>query len=103
MSHWVKVASVSDLLPGKKKSVRANQEVITLVNVDGNFYALEAFCPHMGAPLAEEGILKGNLLTCGWHGWRFDVCTGRAVRGDQVAKTYPVKVEQNEVYVLVEP
>jgi nitrite reductase/ring-hydroxylating ferredoxin subunit len=34
-------------------------------------------CPHNGRTL-HDGHLDGGLLTCRWHGWRFDVTTGRS-------------------------
>ena len=101
MSEWIKIAAVGDLEPGKKKMVQAGALCLTLVNVEGAYYAIEDTCPHMGAPLA-QGLLKGNLLTCGWHGWRFDVCTGKAVRGDDGLKTWQVKVEGEEIFVRTE-
>ncbi len=42
---------------------------------DGNVVALDAYCPHMGAHLA-EGHVEGNALRCFFHNWRFDR-TGR--------------------------
>ncbi len=37
---------------------------------DGAVAALDAYCPHMGAHLA-EGKVEGNQLRCFFHNWRF--------------------------------
>jgi nitrite reductase/ring-hydroxylating ferredoxin subunit len=46
----------------------------------GAIVALDAQCPHRGAPLA-EGDLDGDVLTCPWHGSRFHVPDGSLLRG----------------------
>ncbi len=100
MTNWIKVAATADVAPGHIKPVVADGTPLVLANVSGTLYAFEETCPHKGAPFA-EGMLKGNELVCLWHGWRFDLCTGKAVRGNQDARTYPVKVENDEVFVAV--
>lgn len=100
MSEWIKVAMVDEIEPGKKKAVSAGGTSIVLVQVDGNVYAVENVCSHQGAPLV-TGILKGNLLMCTTHGWKFDVCTGHVVRGNDDIKAFPVKVEDGAVFVEV--
>jgi nitrite reductase/ring-hydroxylating ferredoxin subunit len=50
--------------------------MIAIANVDGVFHAIDGLCPHQGGPLG-TGVLCGTTLTCPWHGWQFDVVTGR--------------------------
>jgi len=33
-------------------------------------------CLHRGGPLG-EGALEGKIVTCPWHGWQYDVTTGK--------------------------
>ncbi|MDQ3924906.1 MAG: Rieske (2Fe-2S) protein [Actinomycetota bacterium] len=40
---------------------------------------MEAACTHRGGPLA-EGEREGDVVTCPWHGSRFDLCSGAVVR-----------------------
>jgi hypothetical protein len=47
---------------------------------DGSLCQVPVFCPHQGLPLDAEPDEDG-LLTCPWHGYRFDVRTGQAVDG----------------------
>jgi nitrite reductase (NADH) small subunit len=101
MGDFVKVAQTSDLAPGECKTVSVNGQEIALFNVDGKFYALDNTCPHQGGPLG-EGMLDGTVVTCPWHGWRFDVCTGVSpVVPTAKAARFDVKVEGNDVLVKV--
>jgi nitrite reductase/ring-hydroxylating ferredoxin subunit len=46
----------------------------------GEVCAIEAAaCTHQGGPLA-EGEREGDVVTCPWHGSRFDLCSGAVVR-----------------------
>ncbi len=45
---------------------------------------------------------EGEILRCAWHGWEFEIETGRSLVDPRVrARTYAVEVEDGEVYVLV--
>jgi nitrite reductase/ring-hydroxylating ferredoxin subunit len=99
MGNFVKVASVADVPPGQCKSVSADGREIGLFNCDGKFHAIDNVCPHAGGPLAEGG-LDGEVVTCPWHGWRFNVCTGVSAMSPALkVKTFEVKVEGNDVLV----
>src|SRR6202789_844511 len=43
---------------------------------DGNLFAMRALCPHRGIPLS-AGWFDGETVTCKYHGWRFDPCSGQ--------------------------
>jgi nitrite reductase/ring-hydroxylating ferredoxin subunit len=73
---------------------------LAIYNVDGEYYATENFCPHKGAPLS-EGILCGPVVECGWHGWQFDVRTGRCLTVPETIKTYELKIEDGVLKVEV--
>lgn len=70
------MARVEDVPPGRVALVQAGERWYALANVDGTLHALDNNCPHMGGPLA-RGALNGAELTCPWHGWRWDVPSGR--------------------------
>ena len=38
----------------------------------------QAFCPHLLGPLFQGSVVDGKV-TCPWHQWRFDLCTGKRV------------------------
>lgn len=99
MGVLIRVAEVSDLEPGQAKVVEAQGKAIALCNVDGTFYAVDNTCRHRGGPLG-EGELDGPVVTCPWHGWRWDVTSGANAANPAVKTTcYPVTVEAGTVFV----
>jgi nitrite reductase/ring-hydroxylating ferredoxin subunit len=99
MADWIRIAAPSDVPPGSAKELTAAGRVVALFNVEGTFYALDGVCPHAGGPLG-EGLLHGNVVTCPWHGWQFDVTTGRHCLNARIEHTtFPVKVEGNDIFV----
>lgn len=53
---------------------------VALANVNGQVFAFEDRCPHLGAPLS-RGEMRDRILVCPWHGWMIDVPTGQVVGG----------------------
>ncbi|KAI0237155.1 hypothetical protein LSAT2_012373 [Lamellibrachia satsuma] len=75
---------------------------LVLVCVRGAFYAMEAWCSHMGGPLYQGDIEDfGDKLQiiCPWHGYTFDVHTGHNQLGIR-QDVCQVKVEDAQVYVM---
>lgn len=108
------VGTTAEIGPGQRKIVEIDGISIGVFNVGGTYYALRNRCPHQGAPLC-QGSLKGmalpslpgeyvwaregEILRCPWHGWEFDVTTGRSVCNPQ-----RVRVRAYEVTIdLLEP
>ena len=99
MPNWILIAAVSDCPPGSAVQRVAEDRIIALFNVDGQFHALDGICPHQGGPLG-QGQLGGSIVTCPWHGFQFDVCTGQHQTSQRLTQPgFPVKVEGDEVYV----
>lgn len=102
MSDLTKVAEVTDLQPGEGKTVTAGAQELALFNVDGKFHCVDNVCPHRGGPLG-EGTLDGTIVTCPWHGWRFDVCTGQSpVIPTAKVQKFECVVEGNDVKVKLD-
>lgn len=104
------VAAVDGIPPGERKIVQIAGLSIGVFNLNGEFFALRNRCPHQGGPLCEGklwGLLeapvpgefalsrRGEILSCGWHGWEFDVRTGQSWCDPSRlrARTYNVRVE----------
>lgn len=97
----ITVAAAHDLAPGEGTVVEAGGKLVGLFNVDGRFYAVESKCLHRGGPLG-EGDLEGTTLTCPWHGWQYDVTTGRHLLDPSVGvRSFHVVVEGDEVKIDV--
>jgi nitrite reductase/ring-hydroxylating ferredoxin subunit len=97
---FVKVATVSELPPGKAKQAKVGEKMLAVFNVNGSFYAIDDTCPHRGASLA-EGELEGHEVICPWHAAVFDVTSGAHLsppaRSDVAC--YKVQVIGDEVQV----
>ena len=76
MHDWIPIATVDECPPGASIERLAADRMVAVANVAGTFHALDGLCPHQGGPLG-TGRLCGTTLTCPWHGWQFDVATGR--------------------------
>ena len=99
MSELVRVASISEIPPGKGKELVAGGRVVAVYNVDGQFHALDGVCPHAGGPLG-KGALVGSTVTCPWHGWQFDVTTGQHCFSAALKQPrFSVVVQGDDVFV----
>lgn len=92
---------------------------IGIFKVDDQIYAVKNVCPHKQAPLARGTVggtmlpsdtpgelefgLADKVLKCPWHGWEFDLETGKCIFGvsDRRVATYAVEVRDGQVYVEV--
>ncbi len=102
MSRWVQVAAVADCPPGSSLETVAEDRIVALYNVDGQFYALDGVCPHQGGPLG-KGCVTGQVVTCPWHGWQFNVTTGQHMFSPNIRQpAFEVRVEEGKVYVRLD-
>lgn len=103
MPRFVPVAHIADLKPGACQSVEVEGYGVALFNVEGRIYALDNTCPHAGGPLG-EGRLEGDIVTCPWHGWRFNVRTGERPENPEIkAGCLRVQIQEDEILVWLPP
>ncbi len=101
MSDWVRVAEVGELPQGTGKEVVAGNRVLALFLVGETVYAIDGICLHAGGPLA-EGKLEGHVVTCPWHGWQYDVATGRhCLNANLCTASFPVDIRDGDVFVQI--
>jgi len=100
MADFIKVAALDDVGEGEMYPIEVDGEPVCLTRVEGTIYAFTDNCTHISGPL-NEGELEGCVITCPWHGAQFDVRNGKVVRGParQDLYTYPVKVEDNAIFI----
>lgn len=97
------VAKTSEIPPGKTFKVSLDGRDIMVVNVDGQYFACDDTCTHAGASLS-EGTLQGQIITCGWHGAKFNCTTGKLEKFPakiKDLKTYKTVIESDSVFVEV--
>lgn len=95
---WYWALPSSALKKGEVKPVNLMGKELALFRTQsGQVKAIEAYCPHMGAHLA-EGKVVGEELRCFFHGWHFNG-HGECTRVPSLPK--PPKVK-NEVWPTAE-
>ncbi|MGE4239422.1 non-heme iron oxygenase ferredoxin subunit [Ramlibacter sp.] len=101
---WHRCAKHEDIWDGGVLGVVAEGVPIALYRIDGNVYATSNICTHATAAMS-DGFLEGDCIECPLHQAVFHVPTGE-VRGgpaDEPLKTYPVRVEGDDVLVDLDP
>lgn len=97
----VLMGKLHDLPPGSVIEKRIMARRIAVFNVGGTFYGIESECKHMKASLAKGGIENG-ILTCNWHGWKYDLQTGECLgRPGMKLRRYDVVVEQDSIFLII--
>jgi nitrite reductase/ring-hydroxylating ferredoxin subunit len=95
------VGKVSDISPGEMKKISVDGKEILVVNINGDFYAIDDTCTHSGASLS-EGQLQDSIVTCGWHGAQFDCKSGKLAKFPAKVndlQSYNVILESDEVFI----
>src|SRR6266550_3589243 len=101
MAEFQTVARVGDLAEGEGVTVQVGTKLIALFREQGQYYAINDVCPHMGASLS-SGYLERGIVTCPWHAWRFRLADGAWADNPRIKiGCYPVRVEGEEVQVQV--
>jgi nitrite reductase/ring-hydroxylating ferredoxin subunit len=111
----IDVGPIEDFAEGTVRIVRAAGREIGIIRWAGAVYALNNLCSHQSGPVC-TGILGPHLtarrpgemeldpgapvLACPWHGWEFDVRTGRALHDPRHSiRTFPVRLAGDRVLV----
>ena len=101
MAEFVRVTGTTDVQPCQGIVAEVNGMTLAVFNVNSTFHAINNACVHRGGPLG-EGELAGNVVTCPWHGWEYDVTTGGCVNNPAAkVERYQVKVEGADVTVFL--
>ena len=104
---------LAELPPGTSTTVKAFGTTVAVFNVKGQVFALSNHCPHHGGPLCHGRISvavlpsqpyeyrygrEGRVLICPWHGWEFDIESGRTIFDPAVrVKIYEARIEEGEI------
>jgi nitrite reductase (NADH) small subunit/3-phenylpropionate/trans-cinnamate dioxygenase ferredoxin subunit len=99
VGELVKIGRRSEFREGRGRAVSVGGVSVAVFRTPSGFVAIADTCPHMGASLA-DGRLTGPHVECAWHGWKFDVSTGRSdVRDWACVHVYEVLVEGEDVLI----
>lgn len=102
MADFVEVAKLDQLAPGQGMTVTVRGWDVALFNVDGTVFAMDDACLHAGVSLG-TGELRGKMVRCRAHGWRYDVTTGNTIDvPDCAVARHPVKVVDGVILVAID-
>jgi len=97
----LKAARKDEIPAGSIREFAVEGKTIALANVDGKFFAINNTCLHRGGPLG-TGELNGKVVTCPWHGWQYDVTSGKLTMNPAVGvQCYPVEVRGDDIFVEI--
>jgi nitrite reductase (NADH) small subunit len=94
---WIPLIDAAEIPVGSGREVVADGRIFAVYNVDGTFHILDGICPHAGGPLG-KGTLRGDVVTCPWHGWQFQLSTGQHCLNSRICTTrYPAEIRDGKV------
>lgn len=111
------VLEATDIPDGGHVIVQVEGREIGIYHINGRYYALYNYCPHQGAPLCEGAVCgttmpsdvyryefgrSGEIVRCPWHGWEFDITTGKSLSGDRIrARSFEVEVLDGKIGIVI--
>lgn len=99
MSDFRTVCKATEVVDGEGKTVTLDNKLIALFRIDGQYFAIDDVCPHMGASLS-GGYVENGIVTCPWHAWRYRLADGAWADNPRVKiGCYPVRVVGEDVQI----
>ena len=116
------VAGADEIAEGGRKVVETGGVEIGVFRSNGEYFAWRNECPHQGGPVCQGVMVRkveerldgdrkssgihyadaGQNIVCPWHGYEFDMRTGRHVGSATMQlRGYAVKVRDGAIYVVV--
>jgi nitrite reductase (NADH) small subunit len=93
-----------DAIPlGEGREYRIAGEHLAIFHLrNGGVYATQALCPHKQGPLA-DGLTGESVVSCPFHGWKFNLKSGEHADGTCRLQTYEVSVNESGMIELTLP
>lgn len=99
---WVEIASLEEIKD--KKLVRVDNDLeILLVRIKDSVFAVENRCSHDEKTLSDGKIIE-KTIECRYHGAKFDLETGKALKMPAVTpiNIFKTKIENGKIFVLTD-
>lgn len=110
----VRVGTIEELRSEGCRVIDVNGRPVGVISVGEEFFAIGDRCPHMGASMCTGSLggtfvasdphelvfgMADRVIRCPWHGWEFDLESGRSLLEPERAglKTYRVTQADGEV------
>lgn len=104
MSTWHRLGTPDELRERAPFATKLDRHRIAVFYHEGAFRAISDICNHKGGPLS-DGRLRGEFVTCPWHGWEYSIITGRGPEGydEEQVPVFALEERADGVYVQTPP
>ena len=104
MTHWTDVGAEADFFEGAGVAVKPGGHDIAVFKLEDGIYAIDNLCTHGHAQLC-EAFVDGHRVECPFHQALFDLRDGSVACGPatEPVKSWPVKIENGRVFLLLVP
>src|SRR6185436_18441952 len=104
--EWIKIFNRPEeanerIKNGQPQLVVIGSIRICLVRINENYYAVGDKCSHNGESLSKGKVNYIGEIICPWHGYRFNLQTGRSAENNPDIPTFPVKVNEDGLFIGV--
>lgn len=103
--QWVKIfpnlsEATKKIQEGATQLLVVHGMRICLARKNDRFYAVEDKCSHNGESLSKGTINYIGEVVCPWHGYRFDLKSGReSAERSRDIETYPIKADESGFFI----
>jgi nitrite reductase/ring-hydroxylating ferredoxin subunit len=82
----------SKLVGGDAVTFQLKRREYQITEVDGRLVAISTICPHLMGPLRATDT-HGGIVRCPWHGYQFDINSGKCIFPEHADCTLPIAPE----------
>ena len=99
--NWIAMGRTDEINIDQIKAVQVGPVRIILVRTESGYFALDSLCPHQGVPLKDGTVCKGDRIRCVWHGYLFDLNTGKGHGNEYEVETFQIRESYGTIEVLL--
>jgi NAD(P)H-dependent nitrite reductase small subunit len=99
MAEFQRVCRANEVPEREGLTVEVGDQLVAVFRENGEFFAIDDMCPHMGASLSGGYVEKGTV-TCPWHAWRFRLADGAWADNPRIKiGCHAVRIEGDDLQV----
>lgn len=96
-----RIADPADIPLGEGREFVVGTRIVAVFRTSDGWYAIDGICSHAGGPLA-QGKITGNVVTCPWHGWQYQLPNGQHCLNSRIQQTcFVIEELGNDLFVTV--
>lgn len=99
--QFIKLCKISELHENHGKRFIVDNSEIAVFKIGDEVFAINNICPHQHTALLYDGFVEDRCVVCPAHGWKFDLRTGKRQSGGRGVTSYPIKFENDDVFICV--